>query len=74
MVMLVGMSAFACSRELKTSKVPEPVITAFNQRYTLARDVEWEKDDELYEVEFINEGKKKDVYFRGDGMLIEVKR
>lgn len=75
LVGLIGISfGFgACSNMGGTAStaVPDQVITAFNQRYPYAEDVQWNESDGMYEAEFTQNGKEKEVKYRQDGTLLE---
>lgn len=62
------------SRNMSSAAVPDEVVASFNQRYPYAADVHWGMDKGLYEAKFKEPGTApKDVLYRFDGTLMEVK-
>jgi hypothetical protein len=72
-----GLFLCACSAEMRLteSDLPPGVLASFQSKYPGAGDVSWEaekEDDHLvFEAEFQHEGKKKEAYFRPDGMFVK---
>ena len=67
---LILCTISSCSHKLKISKVPEKVKSSFYQKFPDAKDVNWEKKNDMYEVE-IEMGKKEAVVlFSADGTYI----
>lgn len=63
----------ACSRDgMKQASVPSQVVTAFNERYPNATDVEWDREDNDYEVEFKEGDRKMEAVYAPDGKLKSV--
>ena len=62
---------FACENE-ETSNAPEAVMSAFNQKFPNAENVEWEqKDDNIWEAEFDLDGDEVEAEFSGSGEWME---
>jgi hypothetical protein len=67
----------SCATEFKivSSDVPQSVLTAFQQKYPSARNIEWEAEKAeghlAFEAEFESDGKKKEAYFKPDGNFIK---
>lgn len=50
---IAGLATFAaCSQDIPATEVPSVVVNAFNSSFKNATDVEWEKKNNLYEVDF----------------------
>ena len=66
----VGILLFASCNDQKS--IPVYTKTAFETKYPLAEDVEWEKEeDEEYEVEFEIDGKEMTSIFSSKGKWLE---
>jgi hypothetical protein len=73
-IMVLSMAGCMQSRKVSSAAVPDQVVASFNQRYPYASDVRWGMDKGLYEAKFTDSGTTpKDVLFRSDGTLMEVK-
>lgn len=64
----------SCANNVATSKVPEDVVTSFNNRYPNARNVKWEMDDGNYKASFMEGVKEKEAVYQPDGDLVRVDR
>lgn len=73
--LIIGILAIwitACSKNVQTASVPESVVTAFNQRYPTAEEVDWEVNaDDQYEAEFWIGDQKKEAVYRSNGDLVK---
>jgi hypothetical protein len=71
--LLVG----GCASEFKivSSDVPASVAGSFQSKYPLAQNVEWEVEKEdghlAYEAEFKLDGKRREAYFKPDGIFLK---
>jgi hypothetical protein len=68
---LLAFGFFACDDNVDPVEVPDNVRTAFESAYPGATDVEWEMDDDHYEVEFMLDGQRMDTDFDMNGMEFE---
>jgi uncharacterized membrane protein YkoI len=50
--LLFGFTVVSCSQELPESNVPSIILNAFKTRFVDAKDIDWKKEGQLYEVEF----------------------
>lgn len=50
--LLMGYSLVSCSQDISARDVPSVVSNAFDAAYPDARDIEWEKEGDQFEVEF----------------------
>ncbi|MDX1476325.1 MAG: PepSY-like domain-containing protein [Saprospiraceae bacterium] len=67
--------SLACSMQLLAQNTaPQAVVTAFNQMFPAAQDVQWEFDDDQWEAEFALEGEAYEAAFRADGAWVETER
>ena len=48
----LGMATLTHAQELSVNQVPSIIVNEFNKEFPKARDVEWEMDKGLYQVEF----------------------
>lgn len=71
----MAISMAGCMKStVASTAVPDQVVASFNQRYPYASDVRWDMNKGLYEAKFKDSGiTPKDVLFRSDGTLMEVK-
>lgn len=51
-VLLSIVTSFSFAQDIPQSQVPAVVVNAFQQKYSKAADVEWEKKGDIFEVEF----------------------
>ena len=62
-------------KEVSSSNVPEPVITAFGSKYSTATDVKWEdaheNDQKTFKAKFAVNGKKMKAEFDAKGNFIK---
>ncbi len=71
-LLLAGFLLFAgnaWSRDIRESKVPPAVRTAFKSKYTNAhvQEWEWKKKEGQYKAGFMQNGRKHEVYFTAAG-------
>lgn len=59
------------AQNLKQEQVPQPVQTAFQQKYPDQKKVDWELEEKRYEAEFTVHGKEVEVCFDEQGQWIE---
>lgn len=52
LIACVFIAGTSCAQGIPRSQVPSVVLNTFQQRFSKARDVEWEQKDGLYAVEF----------------------
>lgn len=68
----------ACGQKVKEKDVPAVVKEAFQKQFAGAKEVEWEKEEGKYEVEFEQNDQEMSAVFTADGMLeeteIEIKK
>ncbi|MBP3228769.1 MAG: PepSY-like domain-containing protein [Bacteroidaceae bacterium] len=75
LTLLMGLSAIsftACSDDdddVKTSDVPQAVMTAFQAKFPAAA-AKWEREGGLLKAEFINAGRETDAFFTTDGTWV----
>lgn len=56
----------------KTTDVPVDITTTFNKNYPSAKDVEWEKEGNNYEVEFQLNNVENSVLYDSKGAALQV--
>ena len=74
---LLAIGLVSCSStefEIKESEVPPNVLTAFKTKYPSAQVKKWQAEKEdgkfVFEVDFIDNGKEKEVHITPDGSSI----
>lgn len=65
------ISLVASAQKLKESEVPSLVKEAFQKSYKDPKDVEWEKEDANYEVEFETGKTDQSVVYDTNGNVLE---
>jgi hypothetical protein len=76
-ILMVGFVFFSCAAEFKIveSDVPSVVLSSFQSKYPGAQNVEWEAEKTdghlTFEAEFKMDNKKKEAYFKPDGMFLK---
>ena len=65
------ISLSACGQKLKEKDVPSAVTSAFKQKFSDAKDVDWEKENGNYEAEFKAGKIEQSVVFDGTGKIVE---
>ncbi|MGB3801268.1 MAG: hypothetical protein WA952_15740 [Lewinella sp.] len=64
---LFAFALFACDESAEAVEVPAAVQSAFTAAYPGATDVEWEEEDDHYEVEFDMNGEEMEAEFSSTG-------
>ena len=74
---LLALGLSSCSSNefaIKESEVPPAVMAAFKAKYPSVQVKEWEAEKEdgkfLFEVEFVDGGKEKEIHITPDGSSI----
>jgi hypothetical protein len=68
---LLTFGMFACEEATEPVDVPINVLEAFETAYPGATDVDWEQDDDHFEVEFTLNGEEMEREFDVNGMEME---
>ena len=78
---LLGFALFSTGaiaggeKKITEQQVPKPVLEAFHKAYPQAVDLKYEKEDKegkaAYEIEFNDQGIKREATFAADGKLLE---
>lgn len=73
-LVLLFVASFSFAQDIATSDIPVSIANKFKQDFPNATDVEWEMDDELYNVEFDDENKvDHDVWYNQNGEMVKHK-
>jgi len=64
----------ACSNDIPTKDVPSVILNTFKSQFPKALDIEWEKENNIYEVEFELENTDHTARYNTDGKLIIFKK
>ncbi len=80
---LLGLAALSTGanageeKKITEQQVPKPVLEAFHKAYPQALDVKYEEEKEagktVYEVEFKEQGIKREATYAAEGTLLETK-
>jgi hypothetical protein len=72
---VLSLSLWACKKgqEVDQSKVPDPVVQSFFERYPVATDVQWRQDGTTYIVDFSYDNDHKEATYRNDGTFLDAK-
>lgn len=71
---LLSISFIACSNDIATKNVPSVVLNAFKTQFPTAVDVEWEKVNNLYEVDFEIANVDHTARLNTEGKLLQLKK
>lgn len=63
---------YAMAQKIKVKEVPEVIQTEFNKRFPEATEIKWEKEKELYEVEFKLNQVEQSALFDASGNIKEI--
>ena len=64
---LIAIFLFSCGESLKSTDIPEDVLSSFNSKFPDVKNVEWELDDKTYEVEFMQDDKEMSASLNESG-------
>ena len=67
----VVLSNYGFAQKIHIKNVPDVVKTAFESQFKNVSDIEWEKEGDLYEVEFEMSETEHSVVYDGAGNLLE---
>lgn len=62
-LIILGASVTGCEQTRIQKSIPQAVLDRFESDYPDARKVEWEVENDLYEVEFKNQGKEIEITY-----------
>jgi len=68
---LVAFFSTAQAQGIAMSQVPSVILNEFNKQFSKARDLDWELDNDLFEVEFETQwGRKHTAFYDLTGNLV----
>lgn len=67
-------TAAVSAQDLKESEVPAKLLANFNKEYSTATDVEWEKEKELYKVEFDMDRNEYELWYDASGKMTKMEK
>jgi len=73
MLALIGTATIA-AQDLNINEVPSNLRTAFEQAHYGATDVEWEKDQDSYKVEFEIKREDYEIWYTTDGSISKMEK
>lgn len=73
-VIMIAFTMASCRRTIDQASVPSSVVTAFNQQYPAASDVEWKKKRGNYQAEFRHRGSDMEVLYSPGGTLLNIEQ
>lgn len=62
------------AQDLKKEEVPSDLMSNFEKEYANATDVEWEKEDELYKVEFDMDRNEYELWYDASGKMTKMEK
>ncbi|KAA3651824.1 MAG: hypothetical protein DWP98_02290 [Bacteroidetes bacterium] len=68
------ITTMASAQDIKLEQVPPSIQKNFKNEYSKAKDVEWELDGELYEVEFEINKMDHEVWYDKDGKVMRLEK
>jgi hypothetical protein len=72
-IFVIGLSVCVSAQEIPQSQVPAAVVSAFQGKFSDAKNVEWETKGELYKAEFKMGSRGHDVWLDKNGMITKHK-
>lgn len=73
--MILAFGSFAMNaQDLSKDQVPNDVATAFENEYPQAKDVEWEKNAEYFDVEFEVDRKDYEIWYSASGEIVKLEK
>lgn len=73
-VLALCTTALLSAQDLSKDQIPENIQSTFQQNFTNAKDVDWEKSGNDYKVEFEIDNKDHDIWYYKNGMVIKFKK
>lgn len=67
----VALATVGCAQKTSEKEIPVSAKTTFEKNYPTAKEVKWEKEDELFEVNFDFNGKDYSVLYDANGLCVE---
>lgn len=67
----VALATVGCAQKTSEKEIPVSAKTAFEKNYPMAKEVKWEKEDEMFEVNFDFNGKDYSVLYDANGLCVE---
>ncbi|MEX1121200.1 MAG: PepSY-like domain-containing protein [Balneolales bacterium] len=68
---LLGSFGTIIGQDIAQSQVPQAILTAFSEDFSNARDVEWERKETYYEVEFDTRwGRDHEAWYDENGNML----
>lgn len=68
LLLVIGFGAHA--QDLAEKSVPAVVVNAFQQQFPNPSDVEWEKENDLYKVEFEQNNQEREAWINAGGQVV----
>lgn len=68
-ILLVFSTAIMSAQDLKPSEVPKTVMLAFMKDFSIAADVDWERDREYYKAEFEINWMDYEIWYTKEGRI-----
>ncbi|MFV5690241.1 PepSY-like domain-containing protein [Flavobacterium sp. ZT3R25] len=70
-VTLSILSFISFGQKVKEKNVPQVIKTALHQKYSNAKEIKWDKEENNYEASFDINGVDNSVLFSQDGKIVE---
>ena len=64
---LIAIFLFSCSESIKSTDIPEDVLSSFNSNFPDVKNVEWELENKTYEAEFMQNDKEMSASLNESG-------
>jgi uncharacterized membrane protein YkoI len=71
--LLLVATTTVSAQDLRMDEVPANLQSAFSKTYSTAKDVEWEKNGDHYNVEFEVNRMDHDIWYDGEGNVMKSK-
>ena len=73
-IALTAIVNFACAQDIAQAEVPAVIVNNFQQSYPNVKDAQWEKKNDLYEVEFEINKLETEISYDASGKVVSIER
>ncbi len=77
--LVMGISALfslapVVAQDMNAKEIPTEIVTAFEASYPEVDDIEWEKNDSIYNVDFEMKGQEHEIWYTAEGKVSQSER
>ena len=71
-IAMLALTTVSCAQDVPQNAVPSVVLNSFSAKYPNAEDIDWEKNGEIYSVDFEIGKTDHEAWLDGTGKVIKV--